>query len=318
MKKSLIVLALAALAFASCKQYKKGEGDMEYILHEDKDGGNIQEGDFVALQAVQKTEEDSLISSSYEYDRPMFVVAQKSAFKGDIYAALRMLSEGDSATFKINMDSLQQKMGMPKPTNTKGKYMIFTFKIDKILPKGKATEAEMQTKIESFFKAEAEKAKNQEGAKINSYIVKKDLKPTVTASGLNYVIEKQGSGAKPAVGDTVQLNYTGSFLTGKVFDTSLPEVAKKANIFNQMRPYEPLKFAAGTGQTVPGFDEAVMLFQKGTKATVIIPSKLAYGEQGNPGIPPYMPLVFEMEVVNIIKPKPGTVAAPPVLQAPGQ
>jgi len=317
MNKSLIMLGVAALAFTSCKQFKKGEGDMQYIIHQDKDGEVIKEGDFVALHAVQKTEEDSVLSNSYDYDRPMFVAQQKSAFKGDIYSALAMLSEGDSATFKINLDSLQAKMNMPKPENTKGKYMIFTFKVDKVIPKGTMTDSVFQGKVDGYLKAEVAKAKDQEAGKISGYISKNDLKPTVTASGLNYVVEKEGTGAKPAVGDTVKLNYTGSFLTGKVFDTSVLETAKKTpGLFNPMRPYEPMKVPAGVNATIPGFDEGLLLLSKGSKVKFIIPSKLAYGEQGSQIIPPFMPLVFEMEVLDIIKPVPGS-AAPAAPMAPG-
>ncbi|WP_040300710.1 FKBP-type peptidyl-prolyl cis-trans isomerase [Arcticibacter svalbardensis] len=322
MNKSLIMLGIAALAFTSCKQFKKGEGDMQYIIHEDKDGATIKEGDFIALHAIQKTEEDSTLSNSYDYDRPMFVAEQKSSFKGDIYAALAMLSEGDSATFKINLDSLQAKMNMPKPANTKGKYMVFTFKIDKVIPKGTLTDSLFQGKVDQFLKAEVAKAKSQEAGKISRFIAANDLKPTVTATGLNYIVEKEGNGIKPAIGDTVKLDYTGSFLTGKVFDTSIQAVAKKEpGLFNAMRPYQPMKVPAGVHATIPGFDEGLMLLSKGSKVKFIIPSSLAYGEQGSQIIPPFMPLVFEMEVLEIIKPKPGSpapVTAPAPVGAQGK
>ncbi len=312
MKRNLIVLGIAALAFTSCKQFKQGEGDLHYIIHEDKDGTTIKEGDFLALKVTQKTEEDSVMYSSLDFDRPAFLVQQKAAFKGDLYTALGMLSEGDSATFKINLDSMQTKMGMPKPTNTKGKYLLFSIRVDKIIPKGKQNDQQMQAKVEAYMKAETEKAKNREAGVISGYISSKDLKPTVTASGLNYVITQQGSGPKPAVGDTVELNYTGRFITGKekVFDTSVKSVAEKEKTFDPMRPYKPIKIAAGTNSTIPGFDEALLLLNKGAKANVIIPSKLGYGAQGSQVIGPYTPLLFELEIVNIIKPRTPAAAAP--------
>jgi len=314
MKKNLIVLGFAALAFAGCKQFKKGPGDLQYIIHEDESGATVKEGDFLAIKFIQKTEEDSVLASSFDFDRPTFLVQQKAAFKGDIYDGLALLSEGDSATFKVNLDSMAAK-GMPKPANTKGKYMLFTIKLDKIIPKGKMNDSLFQTKIDGFLKAEVDKAKNQEAGKISGYIASKDLKPTVTASGLQYIITKEGTGPKAAVGDTVKLDYTGMFLSGKVFDTSVQAVAQKSGTFNAQRPYEPMKVPAGLNGTIPGFDEALLLFPKGTKATVIIPSKLAYGEQGNQAIPPYMPIVFDIEVVDIIKGKPGAAQQP--MQIPG-
>ena len=63
--------------------------------------------------------------------------------------------------------------------------------------------------------------------------------------------------------------------------------------------------------SIPGFEEALFLLPKGGKATVVLPSSLAYGEQGNQGIPPFTPLVFELEMINIIPAKPGSVIAPP-------
>lgn len=316
MKRNLFVLGLAALAFTSCKQFKQGEGDLHYIIHEDKDGPTIKEGDFIAFRVTQKTEEDSVMFSSEDVGRPAFMAQQKPVFKGDIATAFSMLSEGDSATFKINLDSLQSKMGMPKPGNTKGKYLILSIGIDKVIPKGKQTDAQMQAKVEQYFKAEADKAKNKEAGIISAYISDKDLKPTVTASGLNYVVTKQGSGPKPAVGDTVKLNYTGRFLTGKekVFDTSVKETAQKEKTFDPMRPYEPIKVPAGMNSTIPGFDEALLLLPKGSKATVIIPSKLGYGEQGSQVIGPYTPLMFELEIVDVIKPKAPAANAPSAQQ----
>ena len=319
MKKNLIVLGLAALAFTSCKQFKKGEGDLLYIIHEDKDGATIKEGDFLSLKVTQKTEEDSVMYESAAYDRPALLIQQKPAFKGDLYSAISMLSEGDSATFKISLDSMQTKMGMPKPTNTKGKYFIYSIRVDKVIPKGTQNDQQMQAKVEAYMKAETEKAKNKEAGIIKNYISAKDLKPTVTASGLNYVITQQGNGPKPAVGDTVEVNYTGRFITGKekAFDTSVKDVAQKENLFDAMRPYQPIKVTAGMQGTIPGFDEALLLLNKGSKATIIIPSKLGYGSQGSQIIGPYTPLLFELEIVNVIKSKPGsTPGALP--QMPGQ
>ena len=317
MKRNLIVLGLAALAFTSCKQFKKGEGDLHYIIHEDKDGPKIQKGDFIVFKATQKTEEDSVMFNTEDSGRPGMTGQQDPVFKGDYATAFAMLSEGDSATFKISLDSLNTKMGMPKVANTKGKYVILNVKIDKVIAKGKQTEPQFQAKVEQYFKAEAEKAKNREGSLIEAYVKDKDLKPTTTASGLKYVITKEGSGAKPNVGDTVELNYTGRFVTGanKMFDTSFKEVAEKEGKADPMRPYKPIKVPAGAGSTIPGFDEALLLLNKGAKATIIVPSKLGYGPQGNQMFGPYTPLTFELEIVNITKGS-GLVAPPMTPMAP--
>ena len=310
MKKLVIVLGLAVTGLAGCKNFEKGEGDMLYKIHTDKSGETIKEGDFVAFKAIEKTEGDSVLYSSYDYDRPSLLVKEKSVFKGDLFAALGMLSEGDSATFKINIDSMVQKMGRPQPSDTTKKYLVYTIKIDKVIPKGKLTDSLFRGKIDAFLKTEMDQAKTGEANKVKAYVSAKSLKPTVTATGLNYVVTTQGSGPKANPGDTVLVNYTGMFLSGKVFDSSLAEVAKKNGTFDPQRPYEPLKLPVGMNGSIAGFEEGLMLLPKGAKATLILPSSLAYGEQGNQGIPPFTPLIFEVDVVNIIPAKAGSALAP--------
>ena len=310
MKKFIIVLGLAVTGLTGCNKFEKGEGDMMYRIHTDKVGETIKEGDFVAFKAIEKTEGDSVIYSSYDYDRPSLLVKEKSVFKGDLFASLGLLSEGDSATFKINIDSMVLKMGRPQPADTTNKYLIYTIKIDKVIPKGKLTDSLFRIKIDAFLKTEMDQAKNGEAAKVKAYVSSKGLKPAVTPSGLNYVITKEGSGAKAAPGDTVLVNYTGMFLSGKVFDSSLPDIAKKSGTFNPQRPYEPLKLPVGINGSIPGFEEGLMLLPKGSKATLILPSSLAYGDQGNQGIPPFTPLIFEVDMVNIIPQRAGAAVLP--------
>jgi peptidylprolyl isomerase len=107
-------------------------------------------------------------------------------------------------------------------------------------------------------------------------------------SGVKYVIQKKGTGNKPAAGKTVRVNYRGSFLSGQVFDSS----------DTQGRPIE---FPAGVGAVIKGWDEMVLDMQVGEKRLAIIPPELAYGERGagNGVIPPNSFLVFEMELVSV-------------------
>jgi FKBP-type peptidyl-prolyl cis-trans isomerase len=78
-------------------------------------------------------------------------------------------------------------------------------------------------------------------------------------------------------------------MNGKVFDSSLDK-----------KPATPFEFTLGQGQVIPGWDEGIMLMSAGGKATLIIPSKLAYGERGaGADIPAYSPLVFDVELISI-------------------
>lgn len=306
MKKTSLILGLAALTglgATSCQSFKDGEGGMQYKIVKDEGKAKIKEGDFISLGAVITTENDSLLNSSYEMEQPFYLAAQKSMYPGDIFAALSMLGEGDSAVFKLNIDSMVAKSGQPKPP-FKGQYIIHTFKINKVIPKGSLTDSVFNTEVEKYIAQDRDKAKNAEAGKIEGYIKKNNLEVQTTSSGLKYKVEKEGTGNKPNVGDTVVVHYTGKFLGGKVFDTSVKAEAEKAKVYNQMRePYDPIRIPIGVGAVVPGWDEGLALLSKGAKATLVLPSKLAYGENGSMGIQPYTPLSFEVEIIDIVPQK---------------
>jgi peptidylprolyl isomerase len=106
-------------------------------------------------------------------------------------------------------------------------------------------------------------------------------------NGVQYIIQKEGSGPKPQQGNTVQVNYTGMFLSGEVFDASAAHGG-------------PLELQAGMGQVIPGWDQTIPDMKVGEKRLIVIPPELAYGERGAGGvIPPHAFLVFEMELVGI-------------------
>ena len=315
MKKGLLFLGVAALGFAACNGgYEKGPAGLEYKIHEDVKGDSIQEGDFISLNIVAKTDGDSVLFDSYETGRASQTLVPKPMYEGDLFYAIMQLTKGDSATIKINIDSAEKK-GQPRPQGIKGSYVIYTVKVDDVIKKDTANEQAFQTKIHEFFKAEGEKAKNSEAGKLASYIKKNDLKPKKLASGLQIATEKEGTGVQPKAGDSVMVHYTGRLTSGKVFDTSLPAVAKEANIYNPARePYTTLNMIIGQGNVIPGFDEGVMQMKKGGKYVLLIPSNLAYGDMGMQGsmIGPFTPLVFEIELVNVV---PGS-GAPAAAAAP--
>lgn len=107
-----------------------------------------------------------------------------------------------------------------------------------------------------------------------------------TKNGLYYSILKAGVGDNPLKGDNVSVHYTGSLVDGTVFDSSYQR-------------NEPITFSLGIGQVIAGWDEGIMLLNKGSKARFVIPSNLAYGSQGAGGIiPPDATLIFEVELIE--------------------
>ena len=109
-----------------------------------------------------------------------------------------------------------------------------------------------------------------------------------TGSGLQYSIEKAGTGAKPTTSDRVKVHYTGKLLDGTVFDSSVERG-------------EPATF--GVNEVIKGWTEALQLMPVGSKWKVYIPSDLAYGDRGaGPDIKPGSTLVFDVELLDIVKP----------------
>jgi peptidylprolyl isomerase len=110
---------------------------------------------------------------------------------------------------------------------------------------------------------------------------------TKTESGLYYKITRPGTGAQPKRGQTILAHYEGRLVDGRVFDSSY---ARK----------QPLEFAVGIGQVIPGWDEGLLSMKVGEKRTLIIPPQLGYGARGAGGvIPPNAWLIFDVELVDL-------------------
>ena len=120
----------------------------------------------------------------------------------------------------------------------------------------------------------------QQGASFLSENAKKQG-VTTTASGLQYEVLQEGQGAKPSATDTVTVNYRGTLIDGKEFDSG-----------------NGISFPLN--RVIPGWTEGVQLMKEGAKYRFYIPSELAYGERGaGSDIPPNADLIFEVELVKV-------------------
>jgi FKBP-type peptidyl-prolyl cis-trans isomerase len=305
MRKNLMFLTLAAIGFAGCNGgFKQGPNGILYNVHSEESKTKIKEGDFVSAYIVFKNDADSVIFSSYDAGKPEFLVAEKPQFKGDLMEGIKLVGEGDSVTLKVVADSLF-KGGQPRPPSFKSsKYIVYDLKVVKVIPKGTLTDEVFQRTVTTYIRGQVDVVKKQEPAKIQKYIADNKLKALKTDSGLYYVITKQGSGPLIAVGDTAVVNYAGRLLTGKMFDSNIKEEAVKGKLPQiEMRQFKPIRFAVGQDAVIQGWHQGFQLLNKGTKATIIIPSTLAYGEQGMQNtIPPNAPIVFDVEVIDVIHP----------------
>ena len=148
---------------------------------------------------------------------------------------------------------------------------------------------EAQKLINDYLENLAKKAEAAARAEGEAFLAENGKKENVktTASGLQYVVEKEGEGAQPTAEDEVTVHYTGKLLNGTVFDSSVNRG-------------EPATFPLN--RVIPGWTEGVQLMKEGAKYTFFIPSDLAYGPNGVPNvIPPHSTLIFEVELIKVNK-----------------
>lgn len=306
MKKSILMSGLAAVfALGACQQMKTGEGGMKYKIVNDAGTIKANDGDLLSLNVIIKTDRDSILTNTHEIGIPQVVTVVADStpgiYPGDHNTMFKMLGEGDSAVFWLDMDTMNVRTGQPTP-DFFDRYVVFEVKVNRLFQKGERTDSLLYAEVNAYMEEQVNRLKDLEEGKIADYVGANNLETETTESGLQIVFTEKGTGELPKPTDTVVVNYTGALTSGKVFDSSVEEVAQKEGIFNPMRPYEPAKFTIGIGQVIPGWDEGLLLAPKGSKFKLIIPSALAYGQQGDMrgSIPPYAPLVFDIELIDVL------------------
>ncbi len=168
---------------------------------------------------------------------------------------------------------------------------------------GMLTDAEMQSTMQEFQKQvqEQQEAKQKVVGEKNktegeAFLAKNKAKAGVktTASGLQYEVEKEGTGPTPKATDTVTVNYKGTLMDGTTFDSSYDRGQPATFVLNQV---------------IAGWTEGVQLMKVGSKYKFYIPSALGYGDKGaGATIGPNSPLIFEVELLSIGEPKPAAGA----------
>ena len=129
---------------------------------------------------------------------------------------------------------------------------------------------------------------------------------TTTKSGLQYLVTSKGNGAAVTTTNKTNVHYAVYFEDGTLLETSMEEVAAANNTLNIQRQnagkYLPIEASVGEDAgMIEGFKEGLRLLKQGDKATLFLPYTIAYGATGGQGIPPQTDLIFEVEIVNVIK-----------------
>jgi FKBP-type peptidyl-prolyl cis-trans isomerase FkpA len=276
-KISFFAVLIAVLAACNSNRVEEKDG-LKYQFHDHDSNGKLAKlGDIMTFHLTLKNGKDSVLKDSHKEGAPVIAQVQKAQFKGAFEQGLLLLAKGDSATFFVPVDSLFKGYPQLPPVFTKGTDVRFSVKVIDI-----QTEAEFQAS--RLKKAEGQKAIDQKT--IAAFIAKNNMTNVQkTETGLNYVITAQGNGPQVTAGDSITVKYTGKLSSGKVFES---------NTF-------PLQ--VGRGMVIPGWDEGLQKFKQGGKGTLLIPSGLGYGDQGNPTIPANSVLIFDVEILSVKKSK---------------
>jgi FKBP-type peptidyl-prolyl cis-trans isomerase len=298
--KLFVYVCLLALTFSACEAPRQMNGEttlpsgIKYkIVKRDEKGQKVKEGDYIEVHFFGLVGNDTL-ENSYKVAGGKPQTLNVIPVKGLPSEVLPSLQVGDSVVISVNKDTLTRRMGDARMAKYKDKpnteYVKYFLKVYSIKSK-EAFQKEMMEQEKKFQEesaAKAKKAEAEEGGKIEEYVKNSGIAFTTTTSGLRYLVTQKTAGTQAKAGDSVTVHYTGKFLDGKVFDSSVNRG-------------EPFQFVLGTNSVIKGWDEGIALLKKGEKATLLIPSTLGYGATGagNGVIPPFSPLVFEVELIDI-------------------
>lgn len=291
------ILAFGIMSITACKTGKEAAKDQPYtvlesglkykVLKKGKSKQLAQEGDYVRFHIATYTNNDSLIFDSKEQrsgEPVTFPVAEK-AFNGDLRETFTILHPGDSAEFLVPVDTLRANKQNMQPWMKDGEYITYVIKMVDI-----KTQAELD-------KENAEKAAKEGNPEAEDEAIQKYFKEhgvtgaKKTSTGMYYVKHTTTDGAKPLPGKTVVVNYTGKLMNGTVFDS---------NTDPQFGHVSPFEFPLGRGRVIRGWDEGIGYLNIGEKATLYIPSYMAYGAHPpTEKIPANAILIFDVELVEI-------------------
>lgn len=311
---AIFATGLAGLFLASCttsdfEGFTKADNGLHYKFYTQNEGAQKpQDGDVVLLRfVIEKNGNDSVIANSMNQSRDgsgcINLQPLESTFQGSLEDGLKMMGVGDSAAFIVSADSFflktQRMNELPKGFKP-GDHIKATFCLKEITPKAEveARQKKQMEEQEAMMRQREEMAKElepKEKPAIEEFVKKNKISVKPTESGLYYIETKRGTGANPKETDVVKVHYTGKLLDGTVFDSSIERG-------------EPVEFPLN--QVIRGWTEGLKLMKKGGKATLLLPSSIAYGPNGaGDRIPPYSPLLFDVELLDIM-PSPEAAQVP--------
>lgn len=310
MKQFLYLSVFCALALGACTgSFKKGDKGLEYKIISTGNGKTVNYGNYLQMHIKQiyAGTKDTVLSDSRDI-MPHIQIFDSVTTPLAYYKIIRQLRKGDSLVIRQLTDTAYKgsPQGMP-PFMKKGKYMYTTVKLLNVfetqLQADSAGKAERIVAKPRFFnkqmaefEKQIDKYKDQlkiDDKLITDYLAKNNIKAERTKWGTYFAISAEGVGDKINYNSIVSINYTGRTLdSGKVIDSNVDPK------FNHVGPIEVNMIEVGS--VIPGWTDVLQQLKKGNKATVFIPSTLAYGTVGKEGIKTNENLVFDMEILDVV------------------
>lgn len=263
------------------EEFQTTTSGLEYkFIERNSNTRSVKVGDVIILSLKYTNENDSVIFESEAVDSNFKMrVAERSHRNGSIEEAYLMLNKGDSAIFKIDAENFyiytQKRINIPDYVKA-GQKLIFYIRIKDVL-----SGEDFISKHSDLYQHHLQ----QERSMIERFLMGVDFDIKRYESGLVHIVIDEGSGNTANLGQTVKIDYIASFIDGAPFDSSLDR-------------NEPFEFRTGANEVIDGLEQAVLNMRIGEYALIIIPFRLAYGEERTGIIPPFSTLVFEVELLD--------------------
>ena len=295
---SVLHYAVVALTFlAACQGtsedgYTTTESGLKFKYVNETSNPKPDSGAILLMNMAYRTEDSVLFPVPGQGpEGPVPVPLGASPDGSQVYEAFSMMKAGDSALFQVTPQELfTNTFNAPIPPFIDSTDMItFEIGVKEVMSEEdfRAYQMEMMRKQQEEMMAMMSEQMKVDSATIEQYLEENNIDAEATESGLRYKITKKGKGIQPAAGDSVFVHYRGTLLDGTEFEASTPERG-------------PIGFPLGQQAVIPGWDEGISLLNEGGKATLYIPSPLAYGPQRRSEvIAENSILVFDVELVDV-------------------
>ena len=293
--KNLFLLLAIIVAAAACKKTKTASG-FEYTINKAGSGAKANIGDAAFYDVILKGDDSTMFSTIKEGQQAKSLVEDPSknpdAFYKLTMEALTILKVGDSATFKMPLDTFKIKpAGLEK---AKMATLIIVLRDIKSKKEVEARQAELKALAASIQAAKPVFMARVKAVTDSTTTIAKDFgagkfpaNVQTLPSGLKIAVLKEGTGALPKKGEVVLVNYYGALKTGVKFDESFTRG-------------EPISFPLGAGQVIPGWDQGLATMKEGSIAVLFVPAALGYGERAQGPIPANSDLVFYVELLKSV------------------